>query len=307
MRCLVTGGTGLVGSNLVRLLLQHGWQVAALMRPTSNPWRIQDVINSMEVIPGDLSSINSAGSAIREFDPDIVFHMGWHGVGNRCHNSPEQITQNLVGSMALLQLVSGTCCKRWIGLGSQAEYGPRNGVLRERLVPRPETSYGLAKLCSGLLSMNLCEAYGIGFTWLRLLAVYGPADDPEHLIPYVILSLIRGQKPSLTDGEQQWDYLYVEDAAAAIYQAALAAQGQGIFNLGSGESHSVRDVAQHIRDLFDPSLPLGFGEVPYKSGQVMHLQASITRLRKATGWTPQVPLAEGLARTVTWYRLQDTR
>lgn len=302
MRCLVTGGTGLVGSNVVRLLLERGWQVAALIRPTSNPWRLQESIDSLEVIPGDLSNIHLMDSAIREFDPDLVFHMGWYGVSNRYRNSPEQITQNLLGSVALLQLVSKTRCRKWVGLGSQAEYGARSDVLRERLAPRPETTYGLAKLCSALLSKNLCEAYDIGFTWLRLLAVYGPADDPEHLIPYVILSLLNGQKPSLTGGEQHWDYLYIDDAAEAIYQAATRPRASGIYNLSSGEALAVREIVTRIRDLIDPSLPLGLGERPYQHDQVMRLQADIRRLRKAIAWAPSVSMSEGLERTVGWYR-----
>lgn len=307
MRCFVTGATGLIGSRLVRLLLEQDCQVGVLVRPTSDLWRIQDVLHRLHVITGELALIEQSCSAIQWFAPDVVFHLGWYGVSNRHRNDPAQVTHNLCGSLKLLQSAHEGGCQRWVGLGSQAEYGPYDGALKEDLPTRPVTIYGLVKLCVGLLSQKLCETYGIGFTWLRLLAAYGPMDDPQHMIPYVILTLLRGQRPTLTQGEQRWDYLYAKDGARAIWQAATHSAAQGTFNLGAGEAHAVSSIVQRIRDLIDPDLPLGLGEIPYPPDQIMHLQADITRFREATDWTPQVELDEGLQRTVEWFRANRWR
>jgi len=303
MRCLVTGATGHIGSHLVRYLLGQGVEVATLVRPTtSNLWRIKDILPHLHVITGDLTAIDEAAPVIRDFAPDTVFHLGWYGVGNRYRDDPAQITQNLHGSLKLVELAHGVGCKRWIGLGSQAEYGTYNSVLTEDMPTRPQTTYGVVKLCMGLLSEKLCEAYGVGFVWLRFTAAYGPMDDHNHMIPALILKLLRGERPSLTLGEQRWDYLYVEDAVEAIWRAATTPSAQGTFNLGSGEANTIRGIVERIRDMIGPNLPLGFGEVPYRPDQVMHLQADISRLRQVTGWSPRVSLDEGLQRTVEWYR-----
>jgi nucleoside-diphosphate-sugar epimerase len=188
-------------------------------------------------------------------------------------------------------------------LGSQAEYGPQNRVLHETAPTCPTTSYGLAKLCACVLSRHLAEQTGMRFAWMRIFSTYGPKDHVEWMIPGLVRSLCRRERPALTAGQQQWDYLYVEDAAEAICQVAETPGAEGIFNLGSGQTQSIRRIAEQIRDLIDPGLPLGFGEVPYRGDQVMHLQADIARLTEATGWTPRTPLAEGLARTVEYCRL----
>jgi nucleoside-diphosphate-sugar epimerase len=303
MRCLVTGATGHIGSHLIRYLLERNVEVAALVRPTtSNLWRIEDILHRLYIIKGDLSDIERSSAVIKEFAPEVVFHLGWYGVSSRYRNDIKQITRNLYGSIELLQIAHDSGCRRWIGLGSQAEYGAYNGILREDLPTRPITLYGTVKLCTGILNQKLCEAWQIDFVWLRLLASYGPMDDAEHLIPSVILNLLQGEKITLTPGEQRWDYLYVEDVTEALWRTVITPEAQGIFNLGSGQAHTIRSIVERIRDLIDPNSPLGFGEVPYRPDQIMHLHADISRLQQVTGWSPQVSLDEGLRRTVAWFR-----
>ena len=101
----------------------------------------------------------------------------------------------------------------------------------------------------------------------------------------------------MTRGEQLWDFLHVEDAARA-FVAAAESHTNGVFNLGSGEANPLRKVIEMVRDLINPALPLGFGEVPYRPDQVMCLQADIMRITSETGWRPQTPLLEGLAKCV---------
>lgn len=302
MRCLVTGASGHLGSYVSRLLLGHGHDVAVIVRQQSNLWRISDVLSQTKLIRGDLATIDHVVSEVMSLSPQIVFHLAWYGVTGEYHNDLNKINYNVIGSLRLLQAAQESGCTCWVGIGSQAEYGRCQGVLRENLPTRPRTTYGITKLHVGRLSRELCEMTGIRYLWLRLLATYGPKDNIQHLIPKVTLELLARKKPAVTHGEQRWDYLYVEDAAEAICQAALNSEAQGVFNLGSGEVHSVRSIVERIRDLIDPSLPLGFGEIPYHRGQIMHLQADITRLQKIIGWSPRFALDEGLRRTVDWYR-----
>lgn len=302
MRCLVTGASGHLGSYLTRLLQSRGHDVVAFVRRQSDLWRISDVLPQTELIYGDMSDIDTVTTEIVSATPETVFHLAWHGVTSEYRNDPSQINYNLVGSLRLLQAAQKAGCSCWVGMGSQAEYGPYQGVLREDLPTWPQTTYGVTKLCVGLLSQQLCQMAGLRYVWLRLLAAYGPKDDVHHLIPSVIMKLVAGEKPSLTPGEQRWDYLYVEDAAEAIYQVALNPQAQGVFNLASGEAYTIRSIVERTRDIIDPRLPLGFGEVPYGPDRVTHMQADISKLQSTTGWTPKIEIGEGLRRTVEWYR-----
>jgi UDP-glucose 4-epimerase len=304
MRCLVTGASGHLGSFLTERLVKAGAQTFVLVRPQSDLWRLSGVLDEINVLRADLSDLASVAPLIDELKPEATFHLAWEGVTSAFKNSPEQITRNVTGSLELFEIVRAAGCKLWVGVGSQAEYGAHDSVLTEETPVRPLTVYGTAKLCVGLLTKKLCELSEMRYVWLRLLATYGPKDDERHLLPATIAKLLAHNRPSLTLGEQLWDYLYVEDAAEAIYRAAMSEEAQGVFNLGSGETVSIRRVMERLRDLIDPTLQLGFGEIPYPKDQLMRLETRIDRLREATGWTPQVSLDEGLRRTVDWYKSQ---
>ncbi len=301
LRILLTGATGFVGSFVTRCLLARDCDVAVLVRPQSNPWRIADILPRLHMIRGDLADLSIVTNDICAFAPDVTVHLAWCGVGNLYRNDPQQVT-NLQISLSLLDAVHAAGCHSWVGFGSQAEYGIYGHAMSEELPTNPATIYGATKLCAGLLAQRMCDLYDMRFVWLRLFSAYGPADDPGWMIPYVILTLLRGERPTLTAGEQRWDYLFVEDVAEATYRVATKVDVQGIFNLGSGETHTVRGIVERIRDLIDPSLPLGFGEMPYQPGQIMHLQADITKLQTVTGWKPRTTLDDGFRETVEWYR-----
>ena len=288
MHCLVTGASGHLGSHLVKTLLQRGHAVTGTVRANSDLWRLNDVRQKINLICVDLANIESAASSITATAPHVVFHLAWSGVSRLYRDDPQQLAVNLAGTEKLLRVIEGMAPACFVGLGSQAETGPH-----------AMTRYGEAKRQAADLSRQACERAGVRCVWLRLFATYGPADDVQHLIPSVILQLLGGRKPSLTTGEQKWDYLYVEDAAEAICRAGCESNARGVFNLASGQARSVRDIVTMIRDLIDPRLPLGFGEIP---GGGVNLESDITPLQQTTGWTPRVSLEEGLARTVAWYR-----
>ena len=121
------------------------------------------------------------------------------------------------------------------------------------------------------------------------------------MIPTVIEQLLSGDRPALTAAEQQWDFLYVDDAAQAIVTVAKSDRGRGVFNLGSGVPNELKQVVGKLRDLIDTNLPLGFGDLPYGKNQIMHLEADVTRL-KELGWTPATALNQGLDATIKWHR-----
>jgi UDP-glucose 4-epimerase len=191
-------------------------------------------------------------------------------------------------------------------LGSQAEYGPSRAPTAETEPTNPTTFYGAAKLAAAHAYGQIAARSGARYAWIRLFSSYGPKDGSAWMVPYLISALLKGEPPALTLGEQVWDYLYVEDAAAAIVAVMEHSAASGIFNLGSGQGLALRSFVESIRDAIDPALPLGFGDVAYRSDQVMHLQADVSRL-KAIGWLPLTSIEHGVRSTVAWSRARQAQ
>jgi nucleoside-diphosphate-sugar epimerase len=289
----------------VRELLARQHSVVILLRPGSRTERLQDCLSRVSIVHGSLQDTTELSRTLQHEPVDATFHLAWSGVTAERRNGTEQVTDNVIHSLKLWEILQNTGCKVFIGVGSQAEYGPHPGLLREDMPTVPVTAYGSAKLALGILLKQLCAVTEMRFVWLRLFSAYGPEDDECHMVPSLILALMRREKPALTAGDQVWDYLYVTDAACALC-ASLESKAVGVFNLGSGTPCVLREFISKVRDYIDPALPLGFGEVPYRCDQVMNLSADVTRLKAATGWNPEISLPEGIRKTVEWYKNQGT-
>lgn len=301
MKVAITGASGFLGSYVLRHLVDGGAEALVLLRDPAAAWRVRDVLPHTRVQRADLSDPGTYAQALRDFAPTHLVHLAWDGVAGKSRNDTAQ-WRNVAHSMQLLEAALEAGAGHFVGLGSQAEYGPCSQRIDETVATRPTTMYGAAKLATCVLAERLCATRGARFAWLRLFSSYGPMDNPDWMIPYLAATLLRGEKPKVTAAEQRWDYIYIDDAARAVDAVARRPEARGVFNLGSGTAPVLRDVIEMIRGEASPAAAIGYGEVPYRPDQVMHLEADIARLTGATGWKPAMPLAEGIRRTVDWVR-----
>ncbi|MDR3470298.1 MAG: NAD(P)-dependent oxidoreductase [Devosia sp.] len=300
MKLLLTGASGFIGSAFLGAAIAAGHEVTAVGRDPG-AWRLLPLAGRFVYIGADLGDADTIVAILRAAAPEVVMHLAWHGVSGRERNAPEQIG-NIGWTTGLFEASARAGVRHFVAAGSQAEYGPRSGPIAPTDPTYPTTLYGEAKLATCRLLTRLAQGRDIRLSWLRVFSTYGPGDHPYWMLPSLIGSLLRGERPALTLGEQKWDFLNVSDAAQALLAVAASPSAGGIYNLGSGTARRLREIVTMVRDAIDPALPLGFGEIAYRDDQVMHLEADITRLTTELGWRPAVPLAEGIAATVKWYQ-----
>lgn len=299
-RILITGAGGFVGAAVAKAALADGHEVIALVRnEKARLATIADQISLHRIDLGDSSAVAALLAAVR---PDIVVHSAWEGVGGALRSGDCQL-DNIRTSVALADAGIAAGARKFVGIGSQAEYGRYDRKIVEIDLPQPTMLYGAAKLAANHLVAQRCREAGISFAWLRLFSVYGPGDNPNWLIPSAAASLVRGRAPQCTAGTQKWDYLHIDDVAEGVLAAAVADEAAGVFNLSSGEPIAVRTIVEMLRDLAAPGLALNFGAIPFGPDQIMHLDGDNRRLLKASGWAPQVPLGDGLRQVVDELRV----
>lgn len=293
-RIVLTGPTGVLGLAIIRYMVQIGVEVYAICRPNSK--RINNIPKSplVHIVECDMNNILDLSNYIDK-SCDAFFHFAWAGTESPENRfNMELQADNIKYSLKAVKVAHALSCKVFIGAGSQAEYGRVEGVISPSTPTNPDSGYGFAKLCTGQMTRVMCQQLGITHIWTRIISTYGIGDSPNTLISVIVDNLLKGVTPALTKCEQVWDYLYADDAAHAFYRLAEDGYDGSIYVIGSGQTKTLKEFAETIRDEINPSLLLGFGRRPYYKDQAMHLEADISALINDIGWKPETPFVEGI-------------
>jgi len=300
-KAIITGGTGMIGHALTEYLLHQNVEVTILVREHSKRINSLPKEENVQIIVCDLSQMANLQLAAQDYD--TFFHLGWAGTFGDARNDMFLQNKNVEYTLEAVKLAHRLGCKTFIGAGSQAEYGRVDG---QKLTPQtpalPENGYGIAKLCAGQMSRIMAHNYGMKHIWVRILSVYGCYDGEQTMIMSSIIKMLKGESPEYTPAGQIWDYLYCEDAAKALYLAAKKGQDGAIYCLGSGNTKTLREYIEIMRDCINPKIELRFGARPYAGKQVMYLCADISSLQQDTGFEPEYTFREGIRKTIAWYR-----
>lgn len=292
---VVTGPTGVVGTALLRKLLEKEIKIYAVCRPDSK--RVFQIPSHplLHLVLCNFKDISNLPNLISE-KCDAFFHLAWLGTVDPINRFNMQLqTDNIKYTLDAVIAAKELGCQVFVGTGSQAEYGHVQGIIHPYMETNPVSGYGMAKLCAGQMTRVMCKDLGIKHIWTRIVSTYGKYDGKNTLIRWTIDNLLSGKKPSLTKCEQIWDYLYSLDAAEGLIAMADKGIDGSIYVLGSGQTKTLREYVEIIRNEIDPELELGFGEKEYYADQAMHLEADIDNLTRDTGWKPQYTFEQGIA------------
>ena len=300
MRVLLTGATGFIGSHLARLLVSEDCEVYAVVRESSDLWRISDVVPQLHLVRCDLLAFDKLNAHLEEIQPALCIHLAWYAVPGKYPTSLENLSL-LNASLHLASRLASLGCKRFVGVGTCFEYDTSLGYLSETSLTRPRNLYAASKLALQVVLEQIADITGLEVAWLRLFYQYGPFEDGQRLVPSVICSLLRNQMVSVTKGEQIRDFLHVEDVATAIWAVAQS-NVSGPVNIGSGQPVAVRDIVTKIGAILNRPELIALGALPYSASDPMFICANIHRLTENTTWVPRYDLEQGLHHTVEWWQ-----
>ncbi len=319
-RVLLTGATGFIGRRLTQALLEQGCDVIALVLPDEVdaggvcrclPQGVRvvvgDVTNGSPLADGGPGASSAILRVLEAAQPTFVFHLAAVGTADTGLPMAEACRVNVGGMIALLEAIRRTeTVQRVVVIGTSYEYGARradDGL-------DPFNPYSASKVAAWAFARAAYNAWGLPVVSVRPFQVYGPGQRREALVPAAIAAVLQGQDFHMTQGEQQRDFVYVDDVVRGLLAAMQAPDMEGrVVDVGSGKLHRIIDVVERVWELASTDRRTGSagrivaGALSYRPGEVFAIPADVARTYQLTGWRAHVSLDEGLRMTIRSYQM----
>src|SRR5919106_1222079 len=290
-RVLVTGASGFIGGHICRRLRAEEADVHAVSRAVRDSAGVR-------WWQADLTDADAAPQLVGRIRPDTIYHLAGYPSGSRSLDAVlPSLQHNLVATVNVLIAAARSECGMVLLSGSLEE--PEPGTEE----PVPTSPYAAAKHAAGSFGRMFVALERLPVVNLRPFTVYGPGQvDRTKLVPYVVTSLLRGERPKLSSGTRPLDWVYVEDVADAFLMAARRPDlaGQTI-DLGSGELVTIRSIVEQIVETMGTMIEPQFGAWPDRPLEIVRV-ADVEQTRARLGWQLRTSLSDGLVATVEWFQ-----
>lgn len=305
--CLVTGGAGFIGSHIATALAERGDRVRVLDDLSAGfEKNLAHLGDRVELIRGSVCDAEAVGRAAEGCE--LIFHQAAIASVPASLRVPlDSHAATMTGTVQVLDAARRGGVRRVVMAASAAAYGDQASAAKRETDPaRPLSPYAASKLASELYCQAFTAAFGLETVALRYFNVFGPRQDPASeysaVIPIFVTKLIADEPPTVYgDGGQSRDFVYVEDVVRANLLAAEAAEASGrIINVATGRHTTLLDLIEAINAALGTSVEPRFA--PPREGDIRESLADITVARSVLGYEPDVSLAEGLRRSIDYYR-----
>jgi len=305
-KILITGATGFFGANLVKKFSNIKAEVNIIIRKKSKLWRINDIINDLNVHIGDLSDYEETFKKIKEIKPDIVFHCATYGVNHSQNDLKILVQTNVMNSIKLMELcVKYNDLERFVNVGSSLEYGTKANAIKETDNVEPTTPYGITKAAQTNFANYFKNQKNLPVVTLRVFNAYGKYQEAGHIISDIMIALVSKKPLTLSGSKTTRDFIYIDDVVDALIKAGKQSKVEGmIFNIGMGKEFSVEEIIDIVQRVSHTDLKISFnnknqGEFDKSE---MRCFANIEKAKKLLNWEQNYSIEQGLKKTYDWYK-----
>ena len=291
-RILVTGGNGYLGKHLLKTLKVYSNNVFVIDNNIINENSFNFKI--------DITDREKVNEIINVIKPEIVFHLAAILNRERSFDDHDKILKiNYYGTLNLLLAMKNYEYDNFIFTSSSEIYGDNLAPFNELQNPNPASLYSLSKAFSEMAIRTFSENYDKNFTILRLFNFFGEDMPESFFIPQLINSLKYKPTFNMTQGEQLRDFLYIDDVVTAMLLTAVNhAAKKKIYNVCSGQSITLKEIAEYIYDLLKSKCQINFGAIPYRKNEVWNMVGDNTKIKNELGFIAKNNFKEALMKTI---------
>lgn len=291
---VITGGTGFIGSWLVKEMINNNIKVIVFVRDKSK-YSDNKLTEVIEYYTDDYYRLEDRG------DIDAFFHLAWEGVAPEKKNDRSVQVKNIDLALEMLEFAQKIRAKRFIATGTVAEYAFCENVMDVYAKQTPNDLYGASKTATHYMLETWARNIGMPFNWVVIPSTFGEGRRDNNILTYTIRTLLKGEKPSYGYLNQMWDFLYVAEVARALRLIGEKGKPGKIYAIGSGIYKPLREYVEIIRDCINPNLPLGIGERPELSDKAFSSCVSIKELTEDTGFIPGIMFEDAIRKVIDYY------
>lgn len=300
---IITGATGFVGANLTRRLLQDGCAVHLIVRPQYNAWRIDEIKSECRIHEIDLQDTEPLQSAVAKIKPDWIFHLAANGAYSWQTDVREIINTNLIGTVNLVQSCLAAGFESFVNTGSSSEYGFKDHAPVENEYIEPNSYYAVAKSSATMFCQFMARSQKVQIPTLRLYSIYGPYEEPNRLMPTMIINGLAGKLPPLVDPNIARDYVSAADCVEAYVLAASTkvAELGAVYNVGSQKQTSLAEVVDVARTVMNIKEEPNWGSMPNRKWDTSVWVSNSEKIKAELGWQARDSFEQGFSDMVSWF------
>ncbi|CAN5367636.1 NAD(P)-dependent oxidoreductase [soil metagenome] len=301
---IITGATGFVGANLARRLLKDGHRVHLLVRPQYSSWRIDEISSACHIHQIDLQDADQLKEAVAKIKPDWIFHLAANGAYSWQTDVREIINTNLIGTVNLVQSCLSSGFETFVNTGSSSEYGFKDHAPVENEFIEPNSYYAISKSSATMFCQFMARSQKVQIPTLRLYSIYGPYEEPNRLMPTIIINGLDGRLPPLVDPNIARDYVSADDCIEAYMAAASAktADPGAVYNVGSQVQVSLAEVVEVARRILNISEQPNWGTMPNRKWDTSVWVSNSEKIRADIGWQTSDGFEDGFSKMVSWFK-----
>jgi UDP-glucuronate 4-epimerase len=310
MNVLVTGGAGFIGSHVAERLLARGDNVTVVddfndfYDPSLKRRHVAAWGNRVRVVEADITDAVALRQVFAASRLDSVVHLAARAGVRPSLQQPALYTRvNVLGTQNLLELAREFAVTKFVFASSSSVYGINEKVpfAEDDSVSNPISPYAATKLAGEALCHVYHHLYGMEVVALRFFTVYGPRQRPDLAIRKFAHAITRGEPIDLFgDGSTRRDYTYIDDILQGVLAALDRRLGYEVINLGESRTVALRELVELLERNLGRKAVVRW--LPVQPGDVPVTFADIGKARRLLGYNPQVPIEEGIARFVAWFK-----
>lgn len=296
-KVVITGATSMIGIALIKECIRNDIEVLAIVRRQSTNLGRLPKSSLIKICECDLDELGKFECLNEKYD--VFYHLAWDYTSKLNRDNPVLQELNIKYTLDAVELARKLGCSKFIGAGSQAEYGRVNHMITPDTKVEPLISYGMAKYAAGKLSKKLCEHYKIIHIWGRIFSVYGQYDNAGTMLVYAIDQFLKNEPAKFSAATQLWDYLYEDDAGKIFYLLGKCVEESEVYCIASGKARCLKEYIMELVDCFEGVTQYEFANLQ-EDEHPLALQADISKLVKDIGYVPNTPFKEGILNMIMY-------